>query len=96
MVCKNNCWIPVDMKTMFVPLSPLKGGGLSIEKHVEIDERFFRPNEVPYLLGDSSKAQEALGWKPKVDLKQLAQMMYDSDWNEMCKISGINRVNNEK
>jgi GDPmannose 4,6-dehydratase len=70
--------------------------GLSIEKHVEIDERFFRPNEVPYLLGDSSKAQEILGWKPKVDLKQLAQMMYDSDWNEMCKISGINRVNNEK
>ncbi len=31
MVCKNNCWIPIDMKTRFVPLSPLKGGGMSIE-----------------------------------------------------------------
>ena len=59
--------------------------GLDIHKHVEIDERLFRPNEVPYLLGDSTKAQKVLGWKPTVDLKQLAKMMYDSDWNEMCR-----------
>tara|TARA_Y100000590_G_scaffold470147_2_gene662318 strand:- start:1789 stop:2772 length:984 start_codon:yes stop_codon:yes gene_type:complete len=59
--------------------------GLDIDKHVEIDERLFRPTEVPYLLGDSSKAQKTLGWKPTVDLKELAKMMYDSDWNEMCR-----------
>jgi GDPmannose 4,6-dehydratase len=59
--------------------------GLDIDKYVEIDERLFRPNEVPYLLGDSSKAQKILDWKPKVSLKELAKMMYDSDWNEMCR-----------
>ena len=66
--------------------------GLSVEKHVEIDKRLFRPNEVPYLLGDSTKAQERLGWKPKISLKELAKIMYNTDWNEMCKIYGINRA----
>jgi GDPmannose 4,6-dehydratase len=59
--------------------------GLDIHKHVETDERLFRPNEVPYLLGDSSKAQGTLNWKPKVSLKELAGMMYDSDWNDICR-----------
>jgi GDPmannose 4,6-dehydratase len=52
---------------------------LSIEKHVEIDERLFRPHEVPLLLGDPSKAKEKLKWEPKVNFKELAQMMYESD-----------------
>ena len=52
---------------------------LSIEKHVEIDERLFRPHEVPLLLGDPSKAREKLKWEPKVNFKELAQMMYESD-----------------
>jgi GDPmannose 4,6-dehydratase len=53
--------------------------GLDIEKHVEIDERLFRPHEVPLLLGDPSKAKEKLSWKPKVQFKELARMMYESD-----------------
>ena len=53
--------------------------GLSVEKHVEFDPRLLRPHEVPYLLGDSSKAREILGWEPKVKLRELAQMMYESD-----------------
>jgi GDPmannose 4,6-dehydratase len=52
---------------------------LSIEKHVEIDERLFRPHEVPLLLGDPSKAKEKLNWEPKVNFKELAHMMYESD-----------------
>jgi len=52
---------------------------LSIEKHVETDERLFRPHEVPLLLGDPSKAKEKLKWEPKVNFKELAQMMYESD-----------------
>jgi len=52
---------------------------LSIEKHVEIDERLFRPHEVPLLLGDPSKAKEKLKWEPKVNFKELAHMMYESD-----------------
>ena len=52
---------------------------LSIEKHVEIDERLFRPHEVPLLLGDPTKAERKLGWKPKIKFKQLAKMMYEKD-----------------
>ena len=52
---------------------------LDINRYVEIDARLFRPNEVPLLLGDASKAKERLGWSPKVDFFGLAQMMYESD-----------------
>tara|TARA_R110000824_G_scaffold256374_3_gene445427 strand:+ start:251 stop:1258 length:1008 start_codon:yes stop_codon:yes gene_type:complete len=65
--------------------------GLSVDKHVEIDSRLFRPQEVPYLLGDSAKAKRILGWEPKVKFKTLAKMMYDTDWNEVCKTYGVNR-----
>jgi GDPmannose 4,6-dehydratase len=57
--------------------------GLSIEKHVQIDERLFRPQEVPVLLGDASKAKEVLGWEPKVNFEQLAAMMYEADLKKL-------------
>jgi len=47
--------------------------------HVEIDKRYFRPTEVNVLLGDATKARNLLGWRPKVDFKQLTRMMVDSD-----------------
>jgi GDPmannose 4,6-dehydratase len=53
---------------------------LDWKKHVEIDQRYFRPAEVDLLLGDASKARKVLGWKPRVDFKTLAKMMADSDW----------------
>ena len=53
--------------------------GLDVNKHVEIDERLFRPHEVPLLLGDPTKAKEKLGWEPKVKFRELARMMYDED-----------------
>ncbi|HUD02673.1 MAG TPA: GDP-mannose 4,6-dehydratase [Candidatus Paceibacterota bacterium] len=46
---------------------------------VEVDPRYFRPNEVDVLLGDSSKARRLLGWKPKVTFKQLAAIMAKED-----------------
>ncbi len=46
---------------------------------VEIDSRYFRPTEVEYLLADASKAQEKLGWKPKVTFEELVKIMVDSD-----------------
>lgn len=52
---------------------------LSIEKHVEIDERLFRPHEVPLLLGDASKAKRILGWEPKTSFEELIEKMYNSD-----------------
>jgi len=52
---------------------------LDWNKYVAIDKRYFRPTEVDYLLGDSSKAKNELKWKPKVDFKQLVHMMVDAD-----------------
>ena len=58
---------------------------LDIRKHVKIDERLFRPHEVPYLLGDPTKAQSKLNWTPKVDFQNLAIMMYESDLHNVTK-----------
>ena len=54
-------------------------------KYVEIDPRLYRPHEVPYLLGDSSKAQKNLAWKPKTDIDTLAELMYTSDYEAVSK-----------
>ncbi|MGA2031919.1 MAG: GDP-mannose 4,6-dehydratase [Thermoguttaceae bacterium] len=53
---------------------------LDWRKYVEIDPRYFRPSEVDLLLGDSSKARQKLGWKPKVSFEQLVNMMVEQDW----------------
>ena len=53
------------------------------EDYIEIDRRLFRPHEVPLLIGDSSKARKKLQWHPKVDVKKLAKIMYDSDLNDL-------------
>jgi GDPmannose 4,6-dehydratase len=53
--------------------------GLNYEDHVVIDEKFFRPAEVDLLVGDSSKARNVLGWKPKVSFRELVAMMVDAD-----------------
>jgi GDPmannose 4,6-dehydratase len=47
--------------------------------YVEIDPKYFRPTEVDVLLGDSTKAQKALGWKPKVAFEKLVEMMIATD-----------------
>jgi GDPmannose 4,6-dehydratase len=53
--------------------------GLDWEKYVEIDQRYFRPNEVDLLLGDASKAEQAFGWRPEVKLEGLVKLMVDAD-----------------
>lgn len=47
--------------------------------YVVIDERYFRPAEVNYLLGDASKITEKLGWQPKIRFKELVSLMYKHD-----------------
>jgi len=59
--------------------------GLNVSDYVEIDERLFRPHEVPLLLGDPTKAKEKLGWEPRVKFKELARMMYDEDLRALVK-----------
>jgi GDPmannose 4,6-dehydratase len=53
---------------------------LDWRNHVEIDPRYFRPTEVDLLLGDAAKARWKLGWRPKVNFKQLVEMMVEHDW----------------
>ena len=53
--------------------------GLNWEDFVESSAKYFRPNEVNYLLGDSSKAQKELGWKPETSFNDLVKMMVESD-----------------
>ena len=52
---------------------------LDFADYLETSDKYLRPNEVNYLLGDSSKAQKELGWKPKTSFEKLVKMMVESD-----------------
>jgi GDPmannose 4,6-dehydratase len=53
--------------------------GLDWEKHVSFDPRYLRPAEVDLLLGDASKAQSELGWRPSTSFDELVAMMVEHD-----------------
>jgi len=52
---------------------------LDWQQYVEIDQRYFRPSEVDFLLGDAGKAKKILNWEPKITFKELARIMTDAD-----------------
>jgi GDPmannose 4,6-dehydratase len=52
---------------------------LDWRKFVDTDPRLFRPAEVDFLRGDSSKARKILGWEPKVKFHELVVMMVEAD-----------------
>ena len=53
--------------------------GLDWEKYVRTDNRYMRPAEVNYLLGDASKVKRDLGWEPTVRFDDLVAVMVDAD-----------------
>ena len=53
--------------------------GLDADDHVVVDERFYRPAEVDLLVGDRSRAEAVLGWRPTVNFTGLVEMMVDAD-----------------
>jgi GDPmannose 4,6-dehydratase len=53
--------------------------GLDYQEYVRIDEKYFRPTDVDYLLSDPSKAKELLKWEPKVHFHELVRIMVDAD-----------------
>jgi GDPmannose 4,6-dehydratase len=57
--------------------------GLDWQKYVKTDPKFLRPAEVDQLIGDPSKARKEMGWVPKVDFKQLVEMMVDADMERL-------------
>ncbi|CAG7653034.1 GDP-mannose 4,6-dehydratase [Paenibacillus solanacearum] len=78
--------------------------GTGIEEHginrdtgeiiVKIDPKCFRPTEVDLLLGDPTKAQNKLNWKPQIGLTQLVREMIHADLelttrDLLCKDNGF-------
>ena len=59
--------------------------GLNSEDYIETSKKYFRPNEVEYLLGDPSKAKKLLDWEPKLKFDDLVKLMVDHDLNEAKK-----------
>ena len=62
---------------------------------VEVDSKYYRPTEVDLLIGDPSKSNTKLGWKPKYDLPSLVKEMVLNDLHlmkkdEYLKIGGFN------
>ncbi|RUM36383.1 MAG: GDP-mannose 4,6-dehydratase [Desulfobulbus sp.] len=60
---------------------------------VRVDPRYFRPTEVQTLLGDSSKAESILGWKPLISFKELVSEMtcfdlQEAKRDELCRKQG--------
>ena len=55
------------------------------DKFIKIDKKYFRPAEVDVLKGDSSKARELLGWRPKTNFNELVKKMLLND----LKLNGI-------
>ena len=58
---------------------------LNWQDYYQQDERFMRPAEVDLLIGDSTKAQQTLGWKPAVTFEQMIQMMVEADIERLKK-----------
>ena len=56
---------------------------LSLEEVYEADERFMRPSDVQYLLGNPEKAVSELGWRPEYSWKNLLKEMYNNDIKEL-------------
>lgn len=49
------------------------------KEYVQIDPWYYRPSEVDFLQGDSTKARRELGWEPKVGFRELVRLMVDHD-----------------
>jgi GDPmannose 4,6-dehydratase len=52
---------------------------LDWQKYVVTDPSLVRPAEVDLLIGDPTKANRQLGWKPEVSFPQLVEMMVKAD-----------------
>jgi GDPmannose 4,6-dehydratase len=59
---------------------------------LKIDPEYYRPTEVELLIGDPTKANTKLGWKPKYDLPALVKEMVASDI-ELIKNNGVYKIN---
>ncbi len=73
-ICTGKTWSVLD----FVKAS-FEYVDLDYKKYVEIDQELFRPAEVEYLRGNSSKAHDVLEWQPEISFGDLVKDMVDND-----------------
>lgn len=65
--------------------SAFSHAGLQAWDHVRFEDRYRRPVEVQFLLGDASKAKRILGWEPKTKFDALVQLMVEADMELLDK-----------
>jgi GDPmannose 4,6-dehydratase len=62
---------------------------LEWEPYVVVDPRFYRPAEVDVLVGDASKAREALGWEPETSFERLVETMVQADLERLRPLAAV-------
>jgi GDPmannose 4,6-dehydratase len=75
----------------FVSLS-FEHAGLDWRKHVKFDDRYLRPAEVDQLIGDASRAESVLEWRPQVLVPELVKIMVDADYKEALHEQAVAQV----
>jgi len=59
--------------------------GVPVGDHVVIDDGLRRPAEVDHLIGDPSKAERLLGWRPETDFETMIRRMVDADRRRLSR-----------
>ena len=59
--------------------------GLDYTQYVQQDQKYFRPEELKYLKGDSTKIRELLKWEPTYSFESLMDDMINH-WDEQIRI----------
>ena len=71
----------------FLALAFKEIGVHSFEPFIVIDPKFYRPAEVDFLNGIPEKANEMLGWKPKISFEELVQRMVWGDLSVQTRLA---------
>lgn len=69
------------VEAAFAAANEITGSNRAWRDYVKTDPRFLRPAEVPYLLGNATRACEELGWRPEVNFEGLVRRMVAWDLN---------------
>jgi GDPmannose 4,6-dehydratase len=56
---------------------------LNYEDFVVQNPKFYRPQELPYLRGDSSKVRTTLGWKPEISFEEMVEEMVKNMYDKL-------------
>jgi GDPmannose 4,6-dehydratase len=70
--------VTVSIETMFKYVCE-DLAGLKFEDVYQVNPKYMRPSEVHYLVGNSNKIKEELGWEPNYTWKDTLREMYESD-----------------